>query len=167
MISVGLTLKNIGPKITYIDAAQADPLPTELRLGIGVSAVNNDFNSLKFTADVAKLLVHTNPDLTTDALPKSLITSWNDPNDSTSLLETMEYSIGTEYVINNMYSLRAGYYYESPNIGGRSYMTLGAGLKYKIFSLDYCVIEPSYLHLFQKDDPLANTMWFTLGLHLQ
>ena len=31
--SVGVNLSNLGPKVTYVDAAQADPLPTNLRVG--------------------------------------------------------------------------------------------------------------------------------------
>jgi len=32
-LKVGAALRNIGPKISYIDAAQADPLPTHFTVG--------------------------------------------------------------------------------------------------------------------------------------
>ena len=33
--SAGFNLSNLGPQLSYIDRAQADPLPTNLRLGLG------------------------------------------------------------------------------------------------------------------------------------
>jgi len=162
IISAGVTLTNVGPKITYIDAAQADPLPTELRIGLGFDVVHDEYNDLKFTADFAKILVHTNSDLTTDPLPKSLITAWQNPNDSTGLFQTLEYSAGVEYIYDNVVALRGGYYYESPQVGGRNYLTFGAGLKYDIYTFDF-----SYISTFQADNPLANTLRFTLGFDFQ
>ncbi|MBK8552040.1 MAG: PorV/PorQ family protein [Ignavibacteria bacterium] len=54
----GLNLSNMGPNISYVDADQADPLPQNLRLGIGYEVLNSQFNSLVITADFTKLLVN-------------------------------------------------------------------------------------------------------------
>ena len=51
-MSFGLNLSNLGPKITYIDAAQADPLPTNLRLGISAQVIKSEFNNLNFVVDL-------------------------------------------------------------------------------------------------------------------
>ncbi|HZV12436.1 MAG TPA: type IX secretion system outer membrane channel protein PorV [Candidatus Kapabacteria bacterium] len=160
VISVGLTLTNVGPKITYIDAAQADPLPTNLRLGLAYKAVHDDYNDLTFTADFAKLMVHSTS-TGSDPLPKSLITAW-ESQDSISLAQTIQTSLGAEYIYDNVVALRAGYFYESPQVGGRNFLTFGAGLRYDIYSLDF-----SYISTFQPNDPLANTLRFTLGFDFE
>ena len=36
----------MGPKITYIDAKQADPLPTNLKIGLSYKALDSEFNKL-------------------------------------------------------------------------------------------------------------------------
>jgi hypothetical protein len=55
-------------------------------------------------------------------------------------------------------AIRAGYFYENPNKGGRHYATAGFGLKYNIFQFDF-----SYLMASQQNSPLANTLRFTLS----
>lgn len=57
-VSVGLNLSNIGPKIYYIDKDQADPIPTNLRLGVALQLYKDEYNSLTAVADVNKLLVN-------------------------------------------------------------------------------------------------------------
>src|SRR5512135_2831866 len=74
--SLGMNLSNLGPKITYIDAAQADPLPTNLRLGLGYKPFEDEYNSLTASIDFSRLLVRRRGD-GSDSLPKSLITSWD------------------------------------------------------------------------------------------
>jgi len=73
--SVGANLSNMGPKITYIDAAQADPLPTNLRVGFAAHAINNKYNKLTFVADVNKTMVKRYSDGTSDPFYKAIFTS--------------------------------------------------------------------------------------------
>jgi len=63
-----------------------------------------------------------------------------------------------EYWYNHQFALRAGYFYSNPMVDGRHYFTLGAGLKYDIFDLDF-----SYLAASQQNSPLSNTLRFTLS----
>jgi hypothetical protein len=56
--SFGINLSNMGPKITYVDAAQADPLPTQLRIGLAYKLFKNEGNDLTLAADFSKLLVN-------------------------------------------------------------------------------------------------------------
>jgi hypothetical protein len=58
-----------------------------------------------------------------------------------------------------VFALRAGYFYESPATGGRNYLTVGTGFKYKEFGLDF-----SYIAASQQNSPLANTLRFTLTM---
>jgi len=56
-----LTVTNIGPKVSFIDPAQADPQPTNLTLGFNYAIVNSEFNKLNVVYDVDKLLVSSYP----------------------------------------------------------------------------------------------------------
>jgi hypothetical protein len=64
---------------------------------------------------------------------------------------------GIEYWYNKLFSIRAGYFYENKNKGDRQFFTIGAGLRYNVFGLDF-----SYLVPVKSNNPLQNTMQFTL-----
>ena len=53
----GLSISNIGPKIDFVDVDQADPSPTNMRLGIFAQLYNDGFNKVNFLFDANKLLV--------------------------------------------------------------------------------------------------------------
>ena len=55
--SLGVNLSNLGPKIYYIDQKQADPIPTNFRLGMAIKLMEDDYNSLTYTVDFSKLLI--------------------------------------------------------------------------------------------------------------
>jgi len=65
---------------------------------------------------------------------------------------------GLEYWYADQFAFRTGYFWEHYTKGNRKYFTLGAGLRYKVFSLDL-----SYLIANTARSPLANTLRFTLG----
>lgn len=65
-LTIGLTVTNIGPKVSFIDPAQADPQPTNFTLGINYAIVNSEFNKLFLVYDVDKLLVAAYPDMDWD-----------------------------------------------------------------------------------------------------
>lgn len=65
---------------------------------------------------------------------------------------------GFEYWYANQFAFRTGYFWEHYTKGNRKYFTLGAGVRYSIFSLDL-----SYLIANTQRSPLANTLRFTLG----
>ncbi|RMF70102.1 MAG: hypothetical protein D6743_00780, partial [Calditrichaeota bacterium] len=56
-LNFGLDISNIGPKIAYVDASQADPLPTNFKAGFAYRALDQEFNKLTLVADVNKLMV--------------------------------------------------------------------------------------------------------------
>jgi hypothetical protein len=68
---------------------------------------------------------------------------------------------GLEYWYNNIFAVRGGYFYENISKGGRQFFTMGVGFKYNIFSFDF-----SYLAAMKRNNPLANTMRFTLRFTL-
>jgi hypothetical protein len=153
--TAGINISNIGPKIKYIDVAQADPLPTLMRLGVSYKPLVDEYNDLLFAVDVAKLLVYR--DSTSgiaDNLPKAFITSWKG-----GIGDKLMFSAGMEYWYDKLLALRAGYYTEGQRVGNRRYLTFGAGLRYDVYQFDF-----SYLSTFEENHPLANTLRFSLAI---
>jgi hypothetical protein len=77
-------------------------------------------------------------------------------------LAEINIAAGMEYWYNNVLALRTGFFYENKNKGNRQYFNAGVGFKYNMFGIDI-----SYLAaLGGRNSPLANTLRFTLRLHL-
>ncbi|HMT30819.1 MAG TPA: PorV/PorQ family protein, partial [Bacteroidia bacterium] len=57
----------------------------------------------------------------------------------------------------NQFAFRAGYFYEHATKGNRKYFTLGAGLKYNVFGVDFAYLIPT-----DQRNPLENTLRFSL-----
>jgi hypothetical protein len=53
----GFSISNIGPTIDFVDVDQADPSPTNMRLGIFAQLYNDGYNKVNFLLDANKLLV--------------------------------------------------------------------------------------------------------------
>ncbi|HNW58229.1 MAG TPA: PorV/PorQ family protein [bacterium] len=165
--SAGLNLSNMGPKITYIDASQADPLPTNLRVGFAAHAINNKYNKLTFVADLNKTMVKRYADGTSDPFYKAIFTSpWVEKkrlgatNDTTNVQYENVFkgivSGGAEYWYNDLFALRAGYYWDQD--GKVDYFSLGAGIAYNLYRFDFSYVSADEGH------PLANTMRFSLSI---
>ena len=54
-LDLGLTITNIGPKVSFIDPAQADPQPTNFTLGFNYRLIDEQYNKLNIIYDVDKL----------------------------------------------------------------------------------------------------------------
>jgi hypothetical protein len=158
--SIGANLSNIGPKITYIDAKQADPIPTNFRLGFAFQIFNDEFNSLVYTLDFSKLLVSRDTSGASDEFYKAIFTSWGDKPFSEELRDIVT-SMGMEYWYGTpgdfLFALRAGYFYEDPAYGNRKFMTFGAGLRYDMYGFDF-----SYISSIEENHPLDGTLRFTI-----
>ncbi len=72
----------------------------------------------------------------------------------------INFGTGLEYWYAKQFAFRGGYFWEHYTKGNRKYVTLGAGLRYNVFSLDL-----SYLIANTQRSPLANTLRFTLGFN--
>ncbi|MCF7824392.1 MAG: PorV/PorQ family protein [Candidatus Marinimicrobia bacterium] len=229
-LDFGAMIANIGPKVVFNDEKQADPMPTNLKLGFNYRVYESRYNRLNIVYDVNKLLVGEfaamdwdgdgliggygedeayNSDnqieiAHTDSWWKGIFTSfiddwylggdrdydgdrvigrWNADGTDSSEVATGEYlynkdgqkevgsgaersvsdefkalihSIGVEYWYNEMFAIRAGYYYDFE--GKITTPTVGAGLRYGNYGFDfgYTVAEETH--------PLNNTMRFSLML---
>jgi len=161
--SLGLNLSNLGPKIYYIDKAQADPIPTNLRLGFAYKVIDDEFNSLIYTLDFSKLLV--SRDTTgSDEFYQALFTAWGDESFSEELRDIVT-SMGLEYWYGTpgdfLFALRSGFFYEDPSYGNRKFLTFGAGIRYDIYGFDFSYITTS---VFKdgENHPLSDTLRFTV-----
>jgi len=76
-------------------------------------------------------------------------------------LTEINIAAGVEYWYNNVFALRGGFFYENTNKGSRQFFNLGAGFKYNKFGIDI-----SYLAALKRNNPLANTLRFTLRFEL-
>lgn len=181
--AVGLNISNIGNKMSYSDrggANSANFIPINLRLGGSLTVLLDDYNSIAIMADVNKLLVPTPPTYELDTngavvykggqpvilagkdpnrgVAEGMFGSFNDaPGGSKEELREINYSLGMEYWYNKLFAVRVGYFYEHPTKGNRQYFTLGAGVKYNVFGLDFAYLIPT-----QQRNPLENTLRFTL-----
>lgn len=162
-LSIGLNISNLGPKIFYIDKDQADPIPTNFRLGFAYRIYSDDYNSLTYTLDFSKLLVKKDTTGKSDEFYQALFTSWLDKPFKTELRDIVT-STGLEYWYGQpgdfLFALRGGFFYEDPSYGNRKFMTLGAGIRYDIYGFDFSYISTAVFKN-GENHPLSNTLRFT------
>ena len=163
-LSIGANLSNLGPKIHYIDRSQADPIPTNFRLGFAFNLLNDEFNSLVYTLDFSKLLVKRDSSGNSDEFYQAIFTAWGDQTFSEEIRDVVT-SMGLEYMYGTpgdfLFALRTGFFYEDPSFGNRKFLTFGAGLRYDIYGFDFSYITTS---VFKggENHPLNDTLRFTV-----
>ena len=169
ILSAGANISNIGTKMSYSDGGQSYFLPTNFKLGGAGTIAIDEFNTFTFALDFNKLMVPTQPIRDTNgnivsgkdpdrSVPSGIFGSFSDaPGGFKEEIKEVGIAAGAEYWYNQQFALRAGYFYESPSKGDRRYFTLGAGLKYNIFNIDF-----AYLLADPQKSPLANTLRFSL-----
>lgn len=166
----GLTLSNLGSKIAYTnDANKKDYIPANLGIGATYNKVFDADNKLSVAMDLNKLLVPTPPASTSAAeyeayRSKSVMSSWFSSLGDGDDLKEITVSLGAEYWYQNQFAFRAGYFYEDASKGDRKYFTLGAGLKYSTFGIDFAYLLPSGSGVSR--NPLSNTMRFGITFDL-
>jgi hypothetical protein len=171
-LTVGVALSNIGSKITYTNSINRDFLPANFGLGAGWKIDLDDYNSITFAADVNKLLVPSPcqglgcdengdgvPDWKDESPIGAVFSSWSDaPEGFSEELKELMYSLGVEYWYDEQFAVRAGYFNEHRQKGNRKFFTVGLGLKYNIFGLNFSYLIPTT----NQRNPLDNTLRFSL-----
>lgn len=187
--NVGMNISNIGAKMSYTNTGRRDFIPTNLRLGTAYVMEVDDYNNVTFTVDFNKLLVPTAPAYHRDNANEIVSGYSNDVGVATGMVQSFydapgivtyaddgSYSVypgsqfreelreiniggGIEYGFADVFAFRTGYFYEHYSKGNRQFVTLGAGLKYTVFTIDL-----SYLISTTQQNPLANTLRFTLRM---
>lgn len=139
-LRLGAVLTNLGPNMTYIDAAQSDALPRNLAVGFAYRLVDTPYNRLTLVGEINKLM-----------------TSLGD-GFSQEMREAIE-NVGMEYWYGSLLALRVGYIYDQE--GQVKTPTLGVGLQYKgRYRLDFAYIPSS------QNTPLANTLRTSLTVKI-
>lgn len=173
-IAAGINFSNIGSKISYDQGSNKEFLPANMRLGTTFTTDIDEYNSFSISVDVNKLLVPTptsqiatSDDGSIIVLPdntsnKSVISavfgSFTDaPGGFKEEMQEFTISTGAEYWYNKQFALRAGYFSEAQNKGNREYFTAGVGVKMNIAAIDFSYVIPV-----QQNNPLANTIRFSL-----
>lgn len=171
--SYGVTLSNLGSKISYTDDnTQKDFIPANLGLGGSYTKVFDADSKLTFAVDLNKLLVPT-PDTGANALAEyrdqGVVSSWfksfgDAPDGGSEEFREISLSTGAEFWYKEQFAFRAGYFYESPLKGNRRYATVGAGLKYNVIGINLAYIFPSGAGVDR--NPLSNTVRFSLNFDI-
>lgn len=181
-LSAGINISNIGNKISYSDEIDAAFIPINLRFGPTLKLNIDEFNSIAFSLDINKLLVPTPPiyqrdpvtnNVMMDADNNPIILAGRDANRSvvsgmfgsfsdapggfSEELQEFSFAGGIEYWYDNQFAIRGGYFHEHELKGNRKFFTLGLGLKYNVFGLDFAYIIPV-----MQRSPLEDVMRFSL-----
>ena len=187
--SMGLNMSNLGAKMSYTETAARDFIPSNLRIGAAYETELDEYNSLTVALDANKLLVPTQPVYALEdpsqiisgldpnvGVATGIVQSFYDAPgivtfDSEGTASVLEGSrlreelrevnlgAGLEYNFADVFAFRTGYFFEHFSKGNRQFVTLGAGVKYTVFTVDL-----SYLISTTQQNPLANTLRFSLRL---
>ncbi|WP_308990910.1 type IX secretion system outer membrane channel protein PorV [Mariniflexile litorale] len=184
---MGFAIQNIGPKFKYDAGGLENFQPTNLRLGAGFDFIFDQYNKIAVTAEITKLLVPTPPvygyvdtdgdeaqgddEPTIIAAGKDpdvnflsgMFQSFGDaPDGFSEELKEFTWSLGAEYVYQDSFAFRMGYFNESEDKGARKFLALGAGFKANVVNIDL-----SYLFSASKvQSPLENTLRFSLTFNI-
>jgi len=173
----GFNISNLGGKIQYDEGGQENFLPTNLKFGVGFDFILDQDNVIGLTTEVNKLLVPTPRDFDGDGDVDSddndeyqnigffngVFESFGDaPDGFSEELQEFTWALGAEYVYQDAFMVRTGYFNESEEKGSRKFFTLGAGFRFKAAQIDL-----SYLFsTSQVRNPLENTLRFSLTFNL-
>lgn len=138
-LTLGAAITNLGPNISYIDANQADPLPRNLAVGFAYRIINTRYSRFTLTAEMNKDLIGITDNLSSQA-------------------DEAIFNGGLEYQYASLIALRAGYIYDRQ--GEIKTPTLGLGLQYKNYLLDFAYIPSSDTQVLANTTRLAASIRF-------
>ncbi len=171
-VALGAVLSNVGSKISYT-STRKDFIPINLGLGGAYTYQADAYNAVTFALDVNKLLVPTPIDTNTDpttgpnyvipdkGVVSGMLGSFGDaPGGFNEELREFQISAGAEYWYRQQFAVRAGYFWEHKLKGDRKYFTVGVGVRYNVFGLNFAYLVPSGSGI--NRNPLSNTFRFSL-----
>lgn len=175
-LALGVNISNIGAKMSYSEDPNKMFIPINMRIGGRFSIDMDQYNKVSFMVDGNKLLVPTPPIWNTETgeilkgmnpdvpvLTGMLQSFYDAPGGFREELREVSLSAGIEYLYAGQFAIRAGYFDEHSTKGNRKYFTLGAGIKYNVFNLDFAYLIPTA----GLSNPLANTFRFTLSFEFE
>jgi hypothetical protein len=174
----GMSIANIGPKVELSAGGRQSFIPTNMRIGGGFDFILDDVSTIRTNVEFTKLMVPTPPiygDHDNDpATPDVIIDGKDDdvdfftgmfqsfgdaPGGFSEEIKEFTWSVGAEYVYDNNFAFRLGYFNESELKGARKFFTLGAGFKFRSSKIDFSYLINSS----DVNNPLENTLRFSLS----
>lgn len=159
----GISITNLGSKISYTsDADQKNFLPTNLGLGVAYTNIIDEETSITFGIEANKLLVTKPPQLSGSSTSSDsvAIATYRRKGVLSSVFNSFnnisgQIAVGAEFTY-QVLSIRGGYSYEPPSEGNRRSFTLGAGVKFSVFGLNFSYLIPTGSTI--ANSPLQNTL---------
>ena len=150
---IGFNFQNLGPKINYdanVSDINANFLPAQMKLGGSFDFIFDDYNKITTSLEFSKLLVPTpqvdssnlydynqdgatntqdirdaNADYKKIGWVSGIFNSFNDaPGGFGEEIKEITYSAAAEYLYQDSFAMRLGYFHESPLKGARQYLSL-------------------------------------------
>ena len=167
----GFNISNIGPRMKYEELGRKNFIPTNLKVGGAFDFIFDSSNKISFNLELNKLLVpspsepvynsnneiigYNQPDVN---FLSGIFKSFGDaPDGFGEEIKEFTVAIGLEYLYNDSFALRMGYFNENKDKGARKYLTFGTGFQLEEFNIDlsYLLSTSSIV------SPLENTLRFS------
>ena len=120
-VSLGATVTNLGPNVSYGGNSENNPLPRKLKLGVAYVPFEDELTSLLIAGDYTKLLVGIDDGIAEE-------------------VKDNKWGAGAEFWYYNLLALRAGYVHDTEGETTISGISFGAGLHWNDFQLDMAFI---------------------------
>ena len=170
----GISIANIGPKVQLSVGGEKSFIPTNMRLGAGFDFILDDTSVIKASLESTKLLIPTPPitdentgaiisgkDNDVDAFSGMFQSFGDAPGGFSEEMKEFTWSVGAEYLYDDTFAFRLGYFNESELKGARKFFTLGAGFKFKSSNIDVSYL----LNSSDVNNPLENTLRFSISFN--
>ncbi len=141
--SVGLTIKNIGPKMDY--SSESAPLPQQLRLGLAWNLIDMDILGLLLSTDLRKMLINDHYNFLS-----TFMISWQGFS-----FNHLEVSYGLELSVFTIISFRYGKFLnekQPSNISNPNYITYGLSIGPETFQINWYLKRYDHTPFYRSDD---------------
>ena len=171
ILRAGFNLSNLGPRMKYEELGKKNFIPTNLKFGTAFDFILDSSNKFSLNLELNKLLVpspsipiyNSNDQIigynqADVGFLSGVFKSFGDaPDGFSEELKEITLAFGMEYLYNDSFAIRAGYFNEHENKGARKYLTFGTGFKFNEINLDlsYLLSTSSVI------SPLENTLRFS------
>ena len=127
-LSIGMSISNLGPEISFIDKEQSDPPPSKLLLGLTYNVINSNEIGILLGTDLEKRLNESN---------------------------TLDYlHLGGELKLFRVFNFRMGYFMNTIE-DGLSYITYGGGISLKYLSINIARYNRSFQSTWHFDSVIS------------
>ena len=167
----GFNISNIGPRMKYEELGKNNFIPTNLKIGGAFDFILDSSNKVSVNLELNKLLVPSPSEPIYNSnnqiigyrqadvnFLSGIFKSFGDaPDGFSEELKEFTVALGAEYLYNDSFAVRMGYFNENEMKGARKYLTLGTGFKINEINLDlsYLLSTSSVI------SPLENTLRFS------